>query len=121
MVNNVSGSVVKGRRRWLMLNIKIEAPEIVEAINGLVKALAKIEFFQSNKKNHMQLGESKTQSSISLEEIRTKLAALVQSGKQQQVKDLISQYGVRKLTEVPPEKYADLLKALEQIDLSKGV
>lgn len=97
------------------VNIKIEAPEIVEAIDALVQALSKMELLQGNIKKPMQPDCSKTQSSISLEEIRTKLTTLVQSGKQLEVKDLISQYGVRKLTEVPPEKYADLLKALEQI------
>lgn len=53
--------------------------------------------------------------SISLETVRGKLAALSQSGKQKEVKELISSFGAKKLTDVPAEKYAELLAAAEKI------
>jgi hypothetical protein len=52
---------------------------------------------------------------ITLEEVRAKLAALSQSGKQAQVKALISKFGASKLTDIPKEKYAELMKEAEAI------
>ena len=52
---------------------------------------------------------------VSLEEVRAILAAKSQAGKQPEVKALISKYGVSKLTDIPPEKYRDLLKDAEGI------
>jgi hypothetical protein len=47
--------------------------------------------------------------SVSLEEVRAKLAELSQAGKQQQVVALIASMGARKLTEIPAEKYGKLM------------
>lgn len=52
---------------------------------------------------------SSQEPSVSLEEVRAKLAELSQAGKQQQVVALIASMGARKLTEIPAEKYAKLL------------
>ncbi|MFZ3578829.1 rRNA biogenesis protein rrp5 [Virgibacillus sp. DJP39] len=45
----------------------------------------------------------------SLEDVRSKLAALSQDGKQLQVKELITGFGAKKLSDIPAEKYSDLL------------
>lgn len=50
---------------------------------------------------------------VTLEQVRAKLAALSQAGKAATVKDLIAGYGVAKLTDVPKDKYAELLAAAE--------
>ena len=50
-----------------------------------------------------------------LEEVRAKLAALSQDGKQSQVKSLITELGAKKLSDVPVEKYEDLLKKAEEL------
>lgn len=50
-----------------------------------------------------------------LEEVRHRLALLSQSGKQPEVKALITKYGARKLSEIPKEKYPNLLKDAEEI------
>lgn len=47
---------------------------------------------------------------ISLEEVRAKLAALSQAGKQEQVKNLIQQFNAKKLTDIPKEQYPKLLE-----------
>lgn len=52
-------------------------------------------------------------SEVTLEQVRAKLAALSQAGKAATVKELISGYGVAKLTDVPKDKYAELLAAAE--------
>lgn len=46
-----------------------------------------------------------------LEEVRSKLASLTQAGKQAEVKQLITDLGVVKLSDVPKEKYPQLLEA----------
>jgi hypothetical protein len=48
-------------------------------------------------------------STVTLEQVRAKLAALSQAGKAAQVKGLIAQFGVMKLTDVPADKYAKLM------------
>lgn len=50
-----------------------------------------------------------------LEQVRAKLAALSQAGKQAQVKKLIAACGVNKLTGVPVGNYANLMAAAEEL------
>ena len=52
---------------------------------------------------------------VTLEEVRAKLASLSQGGKGKEVKALLSGYGAAKLTDVPADKYAELLKNAEQL------
>lgn len=53
---------------------------------------------------------------VTLEEVRTKLAELSQTGHQAKVKELIKSIaGVNKLTDVPAEKYAELLAAARAV------
>jgi len=52
---------------------------------------------------------------IPIEKVRAVLAEKSQAGKQTQVKDLITQYGVRKLTEIDPASYPQLLKEAEAL------
>lgn len=50
-----------------------------------------------------------------LEKVRAKLAALSQDGKQAQVKALITEFGAKKLSDIPAGKYAELLKKAEEL------
>lgn len=50
-----------------------------------------------------------------LEEVRHYLVMLSQSGKQAEVKALITRYGARKLSDIPQEKYPELLKDAGEI------
>jgi hypothetical protein len=52
---------------------------------------------------------------ITLEQVRARLATLTQAGKQLQVKALLALFGAKKLTDVPADKYAELLKEAEAI------
>ena len=45
-----------------------------------------------------------------LEDVRAKLAALSQDGKQAQVKELITRFGAKELSDIPVEKYPELLE-----------
>ncbi|PRR78471.1 hypothetical protein CLLI_15550 [Clostridium liquoris] len=48
-----------------------------------------------------------------LEEVRAKLASLSKAGKQAQVRELIIGFGVKKLSDIPREKYPELLEKVE--------
>jgi len=47
---------------------------------------------------------------VSLETVRAKLADLAREGKQAQIKALFGEYGAAKLTEVPEDKFPELLE-----------
>lgn len=49
------------------------------------------------------------------EDVRTKLAVLAQDGKQAQVKELITGFGVKKLSDIPDEKYPELLDKADKL------
>ena len=50
-----------------------------------------------------------------LEEVRHVLAALSQEGKQVEVKEIITSFGVKKLSDVPEEKYIEILEKAARI------
>ncbi|MBG9786993.1 hypothetical protein ABD74_04565 [Brevibacillus laterosporus] len=53
---------------------------------------------------------------IPLETVRAKLAALAKSGKQAEVKELLASFGASKLTDIPAERYLQLLTQAEAIE-----
>ncbi len=59
--------------------------------------------------------QAKEAPAITLETVRVKLAELAQAGKQAQAKALISSYGVKRLSDVPQDKYADLLEKASEL------
>lgn len=52
---------------------------------------------------------------IKLEEVRTVLAEISRSGKTAQMKELLSQFGASKLSDVKPEDYPALLAAAKEV------
>lgn len=52
---------------------------------------------------------------ISFEDLRAVLAVLTRQGKQQKVKDLITKYDAKKLSDVPEDKYQELLDEARKI------
>lgn len=118
------------------VKVRLESPELMAAILALAEALPQIklgavlpikeeqtvepntEVIKTESKNQEPLKqefkkeESKT---VTLEDVRAKLAALSQAGKQKEVKALIKKFGANKLTEVAAENYEALLKEAEAI------
>jgi N-methylhydantoinase B/oxoprolinase/acetone carboxylase alpha subunit len=118
------------------VKVRLESPELMAAILALAEALPQIklgavlpikeeqtvepntEVIKTESKNEEPLKqefkkeESKT---VALEDVRAKLAALSQAGKQKEVKALIKKFGANKLTEVAEEHYVALLKEAEAI------
>lgn len=123
------------------ITITIHAPELANAILALAAALeaSKSDTVtvnhmtknQSNAKPQREADETKSEAAketqeaepipesaepvITLETVRTKLASLSQAGKQAQVKELIQKFGASKLTEIPAERYRELLAEAEAI------
>ena len=52
---------------------------------------------------------------ITLQEIRDMLTRLSKNGKKEEVKALIKRFGATKITEIPKEKYGELLKGINSI------
>ncbi|WP_350343253.1 hypothetical protein PRVXT_002545 [Proteinivorax tanatarense] len=51
----------------------------------------------------------------SFKEVRGALAKLSQSGKQKEVKELITGFGAKKLSDIPEDKYAEILEKAGEI------
>lgn len=109
------------------INVKIDCPNIVNAVLALAEALEQMKAevqinaglqstpkeVQAPKENFQSNEKSKTPT---LEEVRTVLAKLSQKGKQQEVKTLINKFGAKKLTEISKDKYEELLKEAAKIE-----
>ncbi|KMM56653.1 hypothetical protein ACH95_17150 [Bacillus glycinifermentans] len=125
------------------INVNIKAPGLAAAIQALANALDKVEVVWDSKAvaqeteetpqvetpptedvkeepSTQEVEETPNQEeeetpAISKEVVRDKLAALAQEGKQAEVKKLFAKFGAKKLSEVPAEKYAELLKHAEAL------
>jgi len=124
------------------ITIKIEAPALVDAINALAVAIAgnmellldgpgaraaapantsapaepkAVETTPAETSTDPKQGAATTTQAYTLEQVRAKLADLSRGGKQAEVKALLNKLGAKKLTEVPEEKYPELMKEAEKI------
>ncbi|MEK5100358.1 hypothetical protein [Bacillus sp. FSL W8-0848] len=118
------------------ITVNIKAPGLADAIQALAKALDNIEVVLDSKavaqetekapqvetpptedvKEEPSTQEEEEETpTISKEVVRDKLAALAQEGKQAEVKKLFAKFGAKKLSDVLPEKYAELLKHAEAL------
>ena len=52
---------------------------------------------------------------VTLEQVRAKLADLTRNGKRAEVKKLLNEFGANKLSDVPADKYAELMAKAEEI------
>jgi hypothetical protein len=111
------------------VKVKIESPELIAALLAFAEALPQMQLgsalpikegqavkaIESEVKTEMKNEESLKQEikTIALEEVREKLASLSQLGKQSAVKDLITKFGAKKLTDIDPACYEELLKEAE--------
>lgn len=59
--------------------------------------------------------EPEPKNTYTLERVRAKLATLAQAGKQKEVKELITSFNVKKLTDIPESKYPELMEKAEDI------
>jgi len=107
------------------MNIKIEAPELVAAMNKLAEAMMAS---QPKAKKPAASAPAPTPEveapapapadsapAVTLVQVRARLAELSSEGKKEAIKKLMSDFGVSKLTEVPEEKYGELMTAAEAL------
>ena len=111
----------------IKVDVNLHAPELVKAIEKLTstvpvkkenvttKTIASKEIQKSSDAAEEAVSKTATKKAIALEEVRAKLAALTQSGKQAEVKALIKKHGGKKLSDISADKYPDLLKDAEEI------
>ena len=103
------------------IKVTVEAsPELMLAVDNLTAAL--IEIININLKTGVGAKETKPadsakpadkpadQPTLTLETVRAKLANLSQGGKQKEVKAIIESFGVKKLTDIPAEKYPEVME-----------
>lgn len=101
-----------------MNEVKISAPELVEAVRALTEVLGQLcksNILKEVKSTDLQNEEKseqarKDQEVITLETVRAKLAEISKAGKFEQVKALIAKFGGNKLTDISADKYGDILK-----------
>lgn len=104
----------------MKIEINLNASEdLLEAIKSIAKFVSTV---NDEKKNlceeNVSIKEEERKSQerkITLEELRSKLASISQSGKQQEVKNLILKFGAEKLSEIPEDRYEDLYKEAEKL------
>ncbi len=108
------------------MNIKIEAPELVAAMNKLAEAMmanqAKPEPKAKKPAAPAPAPEVEAPApapapaaNVTLVQVRARLAELSSEGKKDAIKKLMADFGVSKLTEVPEEKYSELMTAAEAL------
>lgn len=90
----------------LALAVVEDLKQLAESLEALVKATQVGEAPPTEHETEVKPAPAKE---VTIEAVRAVLAAKSQAGKQAAVKTLISKYGASKLTEVAPDKYAELL------------
>lgn len=95
-----------------MSRIKL-ALAVVEDLKQLAGSLESLVRVMEKDEEVPATDEKPKEEPITIEKVRAVLAEKSQSGKQAEVRALISKYGASKLTEVEPIKYADLLAEAE--------
>lgn len=117
----------------ITVNVNVSAPELAAALNNLATAMGgqvistgvigNGAITKSDKKNSKppkaekepdkteETAQQEPEPTITFEEVRGKLAELTRAGKP--VKELINKFGASKLSEIPPEKFAEVLKEAE--------
>ena len=88
-------------------------PELMTAIDNLTAALVELIGVKEKTKptnSAKPADKPADQPAYTLETVRAKLAALSQSGKQKEVKAIIESFGATKLTDIPAEKYPEVME-----------
>lgn len=110
------------------IKVMVEAaPELMAAIDTLTTTLVELVGTKektkptttsapAETKKTKQADKPADQPAHTLETVRAKLAALSQSGKQKEVKAIIESFGVAKLTDIPAEKYPEVMEKAAELE-----
>jgi hypothetical protein len=106
------------------ITIKVEADELVQAILHLAESMKtnrpaeSVEKPKAKKPTPAPTPEVEAPApaaNVTLVQVRARLAELSSEGKKDAIKKLMTDFGVSKLTEVPEEKYSELMTAAEAL------
>ena len=92
----------------LMMEVKEDAENLAASIRTLLDALESDEELEEVKPNE----EEKV---YELEEVRKILADKSRAGYTDQIRDLLQKYGAKKLSEIDPSNYKDLVADVEKL------
>ena len=95
------------------LDVVNDLRSLADSIEGLVGVLEGNATETKVEKIEKQEVKKEAKKLPTLEEVRAKLAVLSQNGKQTQVKELITEFGAKKLSDIPAERYPELLERVE--------
>jgi hypothetical protein len=96
-------------RMKLALNVVEDLRSLADSIETLAKSVTDTNDAEVEEERKPEVPK------IKFEDLRAVLTVLTRSGKQAKVKELITKYGAKKLSEVPEEKYQELLDAAREI------
>lgn len=102
------------------IRVRVDCPDIMNSLLSLSEALSQMKT-GTEIKGQPQIKSEEVQAPkeknkvVTLEEVRGFLARLSQDGKQQKVKALIEKFGGKRLSDIPKQKYGELLKEAEAI------
>lgn len=105
------------KKNKLAFDVANNLRNLADSIEDLITALDEGEDNQTKQKSEKpkENAKNKDTKTPTLEEVRAKLAAKSQEGKQTKVKALITDLGAKKLSDVPEEKYPELLEKAEAL------
>lgn len=104
-----------GALRTIAKTIEVETKDdIIQAAEQLKKTVVE-EGAKKVKLDAFQKLADEVAPKVTLEQVRAKLAELTRNGKREQVKALLNEFGANKLSEVPADKYAELMKKADEI------
>jgi hypothetical protein len=110
------------------IKVTVEAaPELMTAIDMLTATLVELVGLKektkptttsapAETKKTKQADKPADQPAYTLETVRARLASLSQNGMQKEVKALIESFGVKKLTDIPAEKYPEVMQKAAELE-----
>jgi hypothetical protein len=81
---------------------------ITQVANDLRKLADSLEAL--TKEQYVETESTPEENKPTFKEVRGALAALSQNGKQKEVKELITAFGAKKLSDIPEDKYEEVLQ-----------
>ena len=108
---------MKGKNEMSKLKLVLEIADNLKQLSDSVEFL--VNSIRNDEKIPVSVETTKAESPmeeiITIEEVRALLANKSQSGKQPQVKALITKYGASRLTEIDPSKFREILMEAEAL------
>lgn len=117
------------------IKIKIEAPGLEGAIHTLAQVLGNFDYpvnmpgsekgevqtspepqpKQEQKKEQPKKQAKTSEQAITLETVRGKMVELARAGQQPKMKEIIESFGADKLSDIPEDKYPEVIKKVEAV------